>query len=227
MWARRPGRKGDTATRILDSAEPLVQARGYNGFSYADVAAELGVTKASLHYHFAGKTELGQALIDRYSQRFSEALEQIESRVSDAPARLDAYAALYAEVLRGSRMCLCGMLAAEYATLPQPIRARLIAFFDHNEAWLQRVLEQGSTDGTLRLNAPSGETAKLIVSALEGAMLVARPYGELDRFESAVSGLLANLSADAVSAARRRAGSGGRRQGVQPLEDPRAKGGAY
>ena len=186
--------RSDTATRILDSAEGFVQARGYNGFSYADVAAELGLTKASLHYHFAGKTELGTALIDRYTERFSDALEDIESRVSDAPAKLDAYAALYGEVLRDHRMCLCGMLAAEYATLPQAIKERLTSFFDRNEAWLERVLEQGRADGSLRLNAPSAETAQLIVSALEGAMLVARPYGELNRFDSAVTGLLATLT---------------------------------
>src|SRR5215213_2190097 len=107
-------RGSNTATRILDSAERLVQARGFNGFSYADVAAELGVTKASLHYHFAGKTELGQALITRYAERFFTALEQIEGSVPAAPAKLDAYAGLYADVLRGQRMCLCGMLAAEY-----------------------------------------------------------------------------------------------------------------
>src|SRR5437588_527789 len=107
-------------------------------------------------------------------------------------------------------MCLCGMLAAEYATLPQPIRERLTAFFDHNEAWLKRVLEQGAADGSLTLRAPSRETAQLIVSALEGAMLVARPYGELDRFDSAVSGLLASLTTDAVPA-RRQARSAGRR----------------
>ncbi len=188
------GQRPDTATRILDSAERLVQARGYNGFSYADVASELGVTKASLHYHFASKTDLGQELISRYSQRFSAALEEIDSRLSDAPARLDAYAALYAQVLRGHRMCLCGMLAAEYATLPQPIREGLTAFFDLNQAWLEHVLEEGSADGSLRLTAPSAETAQLIVSALEGAMLVARPYGELDRFDSVVTGLLASLT---------------------------------
>jgi TetR/AcrR family transcriptional regulator, transcriptional repressor for nem operon len=191
----RGSRSGQTATRILDSAERLVQARGYNGFSYADVAGELGITKASLHYHFAGKTELGEALITRYAERFSAALGRIEREVSEAPARLDAYAALYAEVLRGRQMCLCGMLAAEYATLPQPIREGLVGFFDYNEAWLERVLEQGSAEGTLRLNAPPREVAQLIVSALEGAMLVARPYGDLTRFNAAAGRLLAGLIA--------------------------------
>src|SRR3954471_19199631 len=95
---KRPRRGGDTAGRILDSAERLVQARGFNGFSYADVATELEVTKASLHYHFPGKDELGQALIARYSERFAAALAAIEAEVPDAPARLAAYVALYADV---------------------------------------------------------------------------------------------------------------------------------
>ena len=52
------GERG-TASRILDVAERLAQTQGYNGFSYADIAAELGITKASLHYHFASKADLG------------------------------------------------------------------------------------------------------------------------------------------------------------------------
>src|SRR3989440_4221387 len=82
----------DTASRILDVAERLVQIRGYNGFSYADVASELGISKASLHYHFPGKAELGEALIGRYASRFADALEEIDRRGGEAPAKLDAYA---------------------------------------------------------------------------------------------------------------------------------------
>ena len=62
-----------TASRILDVAERLVQIRGFNGFSYADVAAELKISKAALHYHFAGKAELGEALLARYAARFAQA----------------------------------------------------------------------------------------------------------------------------------------------------------
>ena len=199
--APRTRRRGKhTASRILDSAERLVQLRGFNGFSYADVAAELGVTTASLHYHFPGKTELGQALIERYAERFAAALVAIETDEADARARLDAYAGLYADVLRGRRMCLCGMLAAEYETLPAPIREKVVAFFDDNEAWLERVLENGRADGSLRFDAPPREAARLIVSALEGAMLVARPYGDLERFRAAAAGLLATVAGTAPPA---------------------------
>jgi len=111
----RPG-DADTAAQILDGAERLVQGRGFNGFSYADVAADLNLTKAALSYHFPGKAELGEALIGRYSARFAAALAALDTTVIDALAKLEAYANLYLDVLREDRMCLCGMLAAEYQT---------------------------------------------------------------------------------------------------------------
>jgi TetR/AcrR family transcriptional repressor of nem operon len=191
MAGGRPSDDGDTATRILDSAESLVQNRGFNGFSYADVAGELSLTTASLHYHFPGKAELGRALITRYTQRFNAALAAIDERAGDAPGKLRAYARLYADVLRERRMCLCGMLAAEYQTLPSPMREAVIGFFDENEAWVEGVLVQGRDDGTLTFEGSPREAARLIVSALEGAMLVARPYGDVERFETAAGRLLA------------------------------------
>jgi TetR/AcrR family transcriptional repressor of nem operon len=193
--SKAPPANGDTAQRILDIAERLVQVRGYNAFSYAHIAAELGITKASLHYHFSGKAELGQALIARYAQRFALALEEIDSKATPAPAKLAAYAGLYADALRGQRMCLCGMLAAEYQTLPEQIRKAVVAFFDDNEIWLERVLEQGRTDDTLKFDGSARDTAWMIISGLEGAMLVARPYGDVRRFQTTATTLLAGLAA--------------------------------
>jgi TetR/AcrR family transcriptional repressor of nem operon len=190
-------RNAGTAQRILDVAERLVQVRGFNGFSYADVAAELGVTKASLHYHYAGKAELGQALIARYAERFGERLTAIDAETADAPAKLAAYASLYGDVLRGRRMCLCGMLAAEYETLPEPIRQTVVAFFDDNETWLEGVLEQGRADGDLRFDASARDTARMIIAGLEGAMLVARPYSDIERFQTAAATLLTNVARNA------------------------------
>ena len=46
-------------------------------------------------------------------------------------------------------MCLCGMMAAEYETLPTPMQDAVVRFFDENERWLARVLEQGRKDGDL------------------------------------------------------------------------------
>jgi len=190
--ARRP-RDLATADRMLDVAEALVQERGFNGFSYAHVAAELGVTKAGLHYHFASKAELGEALIERYAARFGEALTSIDGGGGDARERLAAYAELYAGVLRRGRMCLCGILAAEYRTLPASMCRAIIRFFDANERWLARVLADGRAAGTLAFDGDPRDGARALLAGLEGAMLVARPYGGHGRFEAAAKRLLAGL----------------------------------
>jgi TetR/AcrR family transcriptional repressor of nem operon len=194
MARARQGGQTDTAAEILDVAERLVQVRGFNGFSYGDVAAELGVTTAALHYHFTGKAELGEALIRRYAARFAEALAEIDARVTRSPAKLQAYASLYLDVLRDERMCLCGMLAADYQTLPKQMRDAVVRFFDDNETWLGRVLRQGQAEGTLHFTGSAEEAAQTIVGGLEGAMLVARPYGDTARFEAAANRLLASVT---------------------------------
>jgi TetR/AcrR family transcriptional repressor of nem operon len=189
---------------ILDVAERLVQTRGFNGFSYADIAGELSVTKASLHYHFPSKADLGRSLIDRYSERFAAALAAIEERGGAPVDALDAYAGLYADVFAAHRMCLCGMLAAEYETLPDPMRAAISRFFDLNEAWLARILAKGRRDRSLTFGGTPRETARGIIAGLEGAMLVGRANAADGGFRSAAQRLVRSL-AGAVAGGSRRA----------------------
>lgn len=185
-----------TAERILDVAQRLAQVRGFNGFSYADIAAELRIRNASVHYHFPSKNDLGRRLVARYREAFLERLAEIDRSHADARRRLRAYAALWSGVARdGDRLCLCGMMAAESATLPKAVRAELRAFFDANEAWLVRVLSAGRARRELRLSAPPRTEARLLTMGLEGALLVARSYGEPARFEEIAGRLLRLLGA--------------------------------
>ena len=186
------------ATAILDVAEQLAQTRGYNGFSFADIAAPLGVTKASLHYHFASKAELGRALIERYRSSFGAALQGFDLQAKPPLEKLRQYVALYNSVLNDERMCLCGMLAAEQATLPAPMCEGLRLFFDDNEAWLTAVLERGLADRSFLFRESAQQRARIIVAALEGAMLVARAYGEPGRFKAAAAFVLADLVASSA-----------------------------
>jgi TetR/AcrR family transcriptional repressor of nem operon len=184
----------DSAERILDVAERLVQTRGFNGISYADIAAALGVTKASIHYHFTTKADLGARLISRYQENFTRALETIDARAADATGKLRGYARIYETVLRENRMCLCGMLAAEHETLPSEMKERLAAFFDANEAWLVSVLDEGRRTGSLAFEGPPIAKARMLVSSLEGAMLLARARGQVARFTQVATQLVAAFS---------------------------------
>ncbi len=184
----------DTSQRILDIAERLVQTRGFNGFSYADIAEAMNVTKASLHYHFRGKADLGKRLIERYEENFLAALAQIDEQSPDALDKLRRYAAIYGEVLQDNRMCLCGMLAAEFGTLPEAMRAEMRHYFDANEKWLVGVLKQGKKEKTLKFPGSPSEAAQALIGSLEGAMMIARSYGDPARFKMVSARILADLS---------------------------------
>jgi len=149
----------DTARSILSVAERLAQTKGFNGFSYADIAEELELTKATLHYHFASKAELGRVLIMRYGAAFNAALERIETEAGDP---LERYVQLFEQVLVRDRMCLCGMLAAEYSALPASMQAELRRFFDENEVWLARQLERARSSGKIHFDGSSLEAARTL-----------------------------------------------------------------
>jgi TetR/AcrR family transcriptional repressor of nem operon len=188
-----PPQKQKTRDRILDVAERLVQTRGFNAFSYADIADALHVTKASLHYHFPTKADLGRQLIERYGVAFTRALADIDKASNDAAVKLRSYVNLYREVLRANRMCLCGMLAAEFATLPKPMKVVLKQFFETNEQWLIRVLDQGRATTSLSFAGEANERAHFLVGSLEGAMMLARSYGKIERFDASADRLLADI----------------------------------
>jgi TetR/AcrR family transcriptional regulator, transcriptional repressor for nem operon len=194
-------RRANTAVLILEAAEREVQARGFASFSYASVAAELKITKAALHYHFPGKAELGLALITRYADRVAGALAKIDATAGTVRAKLDAYIELYAAALREKKMCLSGMLAAEYETLPEPMRAEVVRFFDENQRWLATVLAAAVAEDSIRLSGGAQDSAALILSAVEGAMLVARPYGDPEKFRAVAAALLAVLTGTATPSA--------------------------
>jgi len=82
----------------------------------------------------------------------------------------------------------------EDLSLPEPMQAGVIRFLDENERWLERVLDEGRRDETLRFAEPARDAARLVVGALEGAMLVSRPYADVRRFQTAASALLASLA---------------------------------
>ena len=179
-----------TSQQILDIAQRLVQTRGYNAFSYADIASKLGVSKASLHYHFASKAELGIKLIERYEMGMARALEEIDANSVGAAAKLRRYVDIYAKVLADERMCLCGMLAAEFETLPKAMQTALDSFFALNERWLSAILENGRAEGALQFKGTASEAAEYIIGSLEGSMMMARSHGGTARFDAASRRLL-------------------------------------
>ncbi len=166
------------ASRVVDAAEALIALHGYNGFSYDDIARAIGIKKPSIHHHFATKSELVRIVVQRYAHRFGAALAALDAAHADAPARLSAYAALFAHTYRRDRrLCVCGILGAEAESLAPDVCLEVGAFFQMNLDWLARSIAQGQRDATLTARLTPAEHATTLLAVLQGAMLLGRGLG--------------------------------------------------
>lgn len=186
----------DTKETLLNCAEALVRTRGFDAFSYADLAQEVGIRKASIHYHFATKADLAAQLIDRYSTEFLSRLQAISDREKSAADDLGAYIDIYREALgAGTRLCLCVSFGATRDSLDDVTQAHLTQFHTDSLTWLTRVWEKAASDGSVRGSFASPEDeAHATLALVEGAQLIARATASDQRFERAVSPLLGRLS---------------------------------
>lgn len=184
-----------TAGRILDLAEGLIQRRGYEAYSYADIADALHIRKASIHYHFPSKGELTRAVAARYRAAFAGTLAELQAECPDPSTRLMRYVRLFRDALRdGDDMCLYGMLASDSATLPESVREEVNGFFADQEAWLTALLREGRASGAFEFEGKAEGAASALLAGLEGAMLVARSRRDVKYFAAVALRLVGALT---------------------------------
>lgn len=175
-----------TADRILDAAERRMRHGGYNAVSFRELAQDVGVKSASVHYHFPQKHDLGVALVQRYAKRFAAAMAASQ----DAPPsdQLAVFIDLYRQALEiDSTICLCCMLGAESMGLPAEVRAEVESFFRFNAALLQPIFSVAG-------HPNPEEAASCAVSGLQGAMLIASTTRSREPFEIMARSVLRSLS---------------------------------
>jgi len=186
METRTPTGK---AMDILHAARMLMMDRGFNGFSFRDVAADVGIKSASIHYHYATKADLAEAAAQTYRETFKEVVEQIDA--ASASDLLRAYGALFVATLREQgRLCLGGMLAADVASLPDSVRVEVARFFEVQCDWVENVVREGQAAGDLRTDLDAAKFAKMFVSSLEGAMMISRGVEQPQDLEDALEILI-------------------------------------
>jgi TetR/AcrR family transcriptional regulator, transcriptional repressor for nem operon len=190
-----PVLRSETATKILDLAEELIQARGCSAFSYQDIADALEIRKASIHYHFETKADLVIAVIDRYTEKFDQAMKNIAGDESaTSMSMLERYVQPYAAfAATPDRVCLCGALSGEMLALPGELRERVGRFFKSHQRWLAQILERGAARGEFKLVESAGKTARLIFGALQGALLIQRATGDSSQLKDVISALKSQL----------------------------------
>lgn len=177
-----------TAETILDVAERMARTGGYNAFSFREIAKEIGIKSASVHYHFPGKEALGAALARRYTDRFMKMLgpAEFDQLTSDEMITrfIDAYSRSAAS---DGLMCLCGMFGAQITHLPAAVTVEVQRFFQLNIDWLTQVI--------LRQSPPPDESAardraRHILATLEGALILSRSLEDPAIFDAAAGPLV-------------------------------------
>lgn len=184
-----------TAENILDVAQSLIVAGGYNGFSYADISDAIGIRKASIHHHFPTKAELVTALVERYRRQAEAGLASLRQHRPEPLAQLEAYLGYWqACILDASApFCVCAMLAGEMQMLPTDVASGVRIHFRNLVEWLTSVMQAGEEQGLFRLGGTPEAEAQIMVAAVHGAMLSARAFGEPELFHAIVNPLIERL----------------------------------
>jgi len=178
----------DTKTALLDTAEQAARARGFDGFSYADLAEAVGIRKASVHYHFPTKAGLSDAMMARYHATMSAALDEITETHQKAAHQLLGLVSHYRVALHdGTRMCLCVALTTSHDSLPAPVQDQLVAFREMVIGWTRQVFERARSDQSIANVADPAQEAHATLALLEGAHVAARASEDVRVFDRAVA----------------------------------------
>ncbi len=174
----------DMREALMAAAKATVQAHGYNALSFRELAKEVGIKSASVHYYFPTKGDLGAALARRYTEDGAAYLGELLAKSSDPTWRMDRYTEIFRSALANdNRMCLCGILSAELDDLPPEVRIEVNKFATTNVGWIETVLAQANLKASTQ---DLQEHAMAIFAAIEGAQLVARGCQDISIYDRTI-----------------------------------------
>src|ERR1700721_1026091 len=160
---------GDTKERIMTAARLTVQDRGYGGLSFRELAKDVGIKSASIHHYFPTKGKLGSALAVRYTSDFLDYLDGLLADGLDQKTCIRKYTDVFGQTVRNdNRMCLGGIMAAEFKELPEEVRI------------------EGAKFGQAEGGDAVKRRALAIFAAVEGAQLIARSRGDARVYDAII-----------------------------------------
>jgi TetR/AcrR family transcriptional repressor of nem operon len=163
-------RVGCMRDEILRAAEARIRRAGFYGFSFRDLADDVGIKSASVHYYFPTKADLGVRLMRNYQEQMLAAFGDAEDDRTLAD-KLGAVRDAYRKKLSKAGICLCGILAAEHAGLPEPVGEALKGYLVACRDWLISAFA-GSGAGEPE------KRALVFSSAVQGGLLMSHAMGD-------------------------------------------------
>ncbi|WP_426037944.1 TetR/AcrR family transcriptional regulator [Cypionkella sp. TWP1-2-1b2] len=187
--------KSATASKLIEEASKLITNGGYNGFSYADLSERLGIRKASIHHHFPSKVDLVVAVVEQQRATIRAQLEALEDGNPDAIGQLLAYVDYWKRCIEeeSTTFCLVGVLAAELPGLPPKVGISVQGHFNDLGNWIERVMTLGLEQGAIELELEPKTSSQFFQTAVYGAMVMARAYGDPSKFTFIVDAFIARM----------------------------------
>lgn len=169
--ATSPNRK----QQILELSADLLREKGFNGFSYQDLAKRLGINKASVHHHFSQKVDLGLALCDWTEQWLQQGFDHFDQSDESPLARLNHYLATAARhTFNELKICPVSALNSELVRLPPAMQQRLAELAEFELNWIEQVITQAQQSGEFKVIASPNEMAQLFIHSCKGALYYGR-----------------------------------------------------
>ncbi len=182
----------DTKKEALEMAKNYLQTLGFNGFSFQTIADALGIRKASLHYYFASKEDLGIALLKDYETAHNNWCEKVKDLSSKE--KLEKFSRIFTKMGENDWLvCPTGVLSTDFNTLPAKMRKKLKDFHLMQREWVIETLDQGKKERTIKSNLDTKATADWIMSTMQGGVQLARLRNEKDIPKKMITLLLENI----------------------------------
>jgi len=173
----------DRRARILDAAERMVLAEGFDSMSVAAIARAAGIGKGAVYLEFAAKRDILDALLQRGTARIADAVARTAGPQPSLSAlyRATATALLGDELMTAAFLDDAGVLGAHVAAQPP---ARYRTRHEQVVAGISDLQKQGRIVPDVEPEA----LALALSSATLGLLSAARTLGPLDRrtLESAI-----------------------------------------
>ncbi|HZG17829.1 MAG TPA: TetR/AcrR family transcriptional regulator [Candidatus Bathyarchaeia archaeon] len=170
-------RKEDRKSQIIDLTMHLIQEKGYVAFSYDDLAKKLGVTKASIHYHFEKKEDLGIAVCNRLEKQYKDMFYTMNHTYTDLEEKLHFYITKKAERIKDNEICLISSLQKDYESLPTQLQEKLTALSQMELSVLTDLFQEAKANGLLKERVDAVAVAAIFLSCVKGALQYKRVIG--------------------------------------------------
>ena len=170
-------RKGEkTRERILKQTRQVLITRGFYNTSISDIIAATGVKKGNLYYHFGSKEELGMAVLQDAKEEFFGILDKALAGSSPLQRITSFLDAMLNEQRKNNFVggCLFGNTALEMSDTNPEFAEVIHELFRRWSAILEGHLDEAVSRGELDTPLTSRQLAGLIISAIEGGIMMAR-----------------------------------------------------